>query len=186
MKSLYAENCKAVESLSRSTPAPQQPCPYQLTSGLKPQYTLPNVPTASPTHPDAHAVNDLCDKCDKMLVSLRHSLSDRQCKVINDHYDQHLTKAKAFHDTYNANIKEAEKEWRGMGQNFRDQILSCLESRAQLSLFSSHTYLDMQMQYSFNYCQQVSLPYSSQQWKKNARGGAVGVHQSGRWQCLPS
>ena len=80
-----------------------------------------------------------------MLVSLRHRLSDRQCKVINDHYDQHLTKAKAFRDTYNANIKEAEKEWRGMGQNFRDQILSCLESRAQLSLFSSHTYLDMRI-----------------------------------------
>ena len=94
---------------------------------------------------------------------LRRSVSDWQRKVINDHSNQHLTKAKAFRDTYNANIEEAEKEWRGMGKNVRDQILSCLKSRAQLSPFSSHAYLDMQMQYSFDYCQQVSLPYSSQQ-----------------------
>ena len=83
--------------------------------------------------------------------------------MINDHYDQHLTKAKAFRDTYNANIKEAEKEWRGMGQNFRDQILSCLESRApavsfQLTHLPGHADAVL-----FNYCQQVSLPYSSQQ-----------------------
>ena len=32
-----------------------------------------------------------------------------------------------------------------------------------MSPFTSHTHLDMQMQYSFDYCQQVSLPYSSQQ-----------------------
>ena len=50
-----------------------------------------------------------------------------------------------------------------MGQNVQDQILSCLESRAQLSPFSSHANLDMRMQYSFDYYQQVSLPYSSQQ-----------------------
>ena len=107
--------------------------------------------------------SDLCDKCDQMLVSLRHSLSDWHRKVINDNYNHHLTKAKAFRDTYNANIKEAEKEWRGMGQKVRDQILSCLESRAQLPPFSFHAYWDMQMHYSFDYCQQVSLPYSSQQ-----------------------
>ena len=185
MKSVFAEYCKAMESLARSTPAAQQPGPYRLTSRLKRQYTLLNVPPASPTRPAAHAVkyvsfirlcrkycinlkirpsrSDLCDKCDQMLVSLRHSLSDWQRKVINDNYNQHLTKAKAFHDTYNANIKEAEKEWRGMGQKVQDQILSCLESRAQLPPFSSHAYRDMQMQYSFDYCQQVSLPYSSQQ-----------------------
>ena len=52
-----------------------------------------------------------------MLVTLRHSLSDGQCKVINDYYNQHLTKAKAFRGTYNANIEEAEKDWTGMGQN---------------------------------------------------------------------
>ena len=38
-----------------------------------------------------------------------------------------------------------------------------LESRAPMSPFTSHAHLDMQMQYSFDYCQQVSLPYSSQQ-----------------------
>ena len=35
--------------------------------------------------------------------------------------------------------------------------------RPQLSPFSLHAHLDMQMQYSFDYCQQVSLPHSSQQ-----------------------
>lgn len=38
-----------------------------------------------------------------------------------------------------------------------------LGTQAQLSPFISHSYLDMQMQYSFDYCQQVSLPYSLQQ-----------------------
>ena len=32
-----------------------------------------------------------------------------------------------------------------------------------MSPFTSHAHLDMQMQYSFDYCQHVSLPYSSQQ-----------------------
>ena len=99
-----------------------------------------------------------------MLVLLRHSLSDGQRKVINDHYSQHLTTAKAFRDTYNANIEEAEKEWRGMGHNVRDQILSCLESRAQLSPFSSHAYLYGHADAVLLWLrQQVSLPYSSQQ-----------------------
>ncbi|KAL5469096.1 hypothetical protein EMCRGX_G030292 [Ephydatia muelleri] len=56
------------------------------------------------------ARNDLRDKCDQMLVTLRHSLSDEQRKTINDKYTQHLIKAKAFRDAYNANIEEAEKE----------------------------------------------------------------------------
>ena len=141
MKSVFAEYCKAMESLARSTPAPQQPCPYRLTSRLKRQNTLLNAPAASPTRPAARAVkyvsfirlwrkycinikiqpsrSDLCDKCDQMLVSLRHSLSDGQRKVINDHYNQHLTKAKAFRNTYNANIEEAEKNggvWDGMSE----------------------------------------------------------------------
>ena len=184
MKSVFAEYCKAMESLSKSTPAPQQPCPYRLTSRLKRHYTLLNVPPAPPS-PVVRVVNyvsftqlwhkycfnikiqasrsDLCDKCDQMLVSLRHSLSDGQRKTANDNYNQHLLKAKALRDTYNANIEKAEKEWEGTGQKDRDKILGCLESRAQLSPFISHAYLDMQMQYSFDYCQQVTLPYSSQQ-----------------------
>ena len=51
LKSVYAEYCKAMESLSRSTPAQQRPCPYRLTSQLKRQYTLLNVPPAPPTPP---------------------------------------------------------------------------------------------------------------------------------------
>ncbi|KAL5470775.1 hypothetical protein EMCRGX_G028790 [Ephydatia muelleri] len=66
------------------------------------------------------------------------SLSDAQCKAINDSYNQHLSKA-------------------------NDQILGHLKSRVQLSPFTSHAHLDIPMQYSFDYCQQVSLPYSSQQ-----------------------
>eukprot|EP00731_Ephydatia_muelleri_P027611 Em0019g484a len=185
MKSVYAEYCKIMEFLLKSTPAPQQPCPYQLTSGLKRQYTLLNVPPASPTRLTACAVNymsfitlwhrycsnikiqparsDLCDKCDQMLVSLQHSLSDEKHKEKNDKYNQHHIKAKAFRDSYNTNIEDAEKEWGRKRQKDRDQILGCLDSRIQLSLFTSHAYLDMQMQYSFDYCQQVSLPYSSQQ-----------------------
>ena len=46
------------------------------------------------------ARNDLRDKCDQMLVTLRHSLSDEQRKTINDKYTQHLIKAKAFRDAY--------------------------------------------------------------------------------------
>ena len=101
MKSVY---WKAMESLSRSTPAPLQPCPYptDLSSGLKWQYTLLNVPPASPTRFAARAVkylsivrlwrkyyinvkiqpsrSDLYDKCDQVLVLLQHSLSDVKCK----------------------------------------------------------------------------------------------------------
>ena len=186
LKSVYAEYCKAMESLSRSTPAPQQPCPYRLTSQLKRQYTLLNVPPAPPTPPAARVVkyvsfirlwrrycsnikiqparSDLCDKCDQMLVTLRHSLSDEQRKTINVNYNQHLIKAKSFRDAYNANIEEAEKEWGRKRQKERDQILGHLESRALMVPFTSQAlHLDMQMQYSFDYCQQVSLPYSSQQ-----------------------
>ena len=135
LKSVYAEYCKAMESISKSTPAPQQPCPYRLTSGLKRQYTLLNVPPAPPTPPAARVVkyasfirlwrrycsnikiqpacSHLCDKCDQMLVTLRHSLSDEQRKTINDKYNQHLNKAKAFRDAYmyKANIEDAEKGW---------------------------------------------------------------------------
>ena len=185
LKSVYAEYCKAMETLSRSTPAQQQPCPYRLTSQLKRQYTLLNVPPASPTRPAAHPVkyvsfirlwrrycfhikiqpsrSDLCDKCDQMLVTLRHSLSDEQRKTINVNYNQHLIKAKAFRDAYNTNIEEAEKEWGRKRQKERDQILGSMESRTKPTPFTSHAHLDMQMQYSFDYCQQVSLPYSSQQ-----------------------
>ena len=185
LKSVYAEYCKAMEFLSRNTPGPQQPCPYRLTSQLKRQYTLLNVPPAPPTPPAARVVkyvsfirlwrrycsnikiqparSDLCDKCDQMLVTLRHSLSDEQRKTINDNYNQHLIKAKAFRDAYNANIEEAEKEWGRKRQKERDQILGHLESRALMAPFTSQAHLDMQMQYSFDYCQQVSLPYSSQQ-----------------------
>ncbi|KAL5471214.1 hypothetical protein EMCRGX_G029306 [Ephydatia muelleri] len=109
------------------------------------------------------ARNDLRDKCDQMLVTLRHSLSDEQCKTINDKYTQHLIKAKAFRDAYNANIEEAEKEWGRKRQKEHEQILGHLESSALMSPFTSHAHLDMQMQYSFDYCQHVSLPYSSQQ-----------------------
>ncbi|KAL5469180.1 hypothetical protein EMCRGX_G030396, partial [Ephydatia muelleri] len=109
------------------------------------------------------ARSDLCDKCDQMLVTLRHSLSDKQRKTINDKYTQHLIKAKAFRDAYNANIEEAKKEWGRKRQKEHDQILGHLESRALMSPFTSHAHLDMQMQYSFDYCQHVSLPYSSQQ-----------------------
>ena len=182
---VYAEYCKAMESISKTTPAPQQPCPYRLTTRLKRQYTLLNVPPAPPTPPAARVVkyvsfirlwrrycsnikiqparSDLCDKCEQMLVTLRHSLSDEQRKTINDSYNQYLIKAKAFRDAYNANIKEAEKEWNGKRQKEHDQILGHLESRALMAPFTSHAHLDMQMQYSFDYCQQVSLPYSSQQ-----------------------
>ena len=186
LKSVYAEYCKAMESLSKTTPAPQQPCPYRLTTRLKRQYTLLNVPPAPPTPPAARVVkyvsfitlwrrycsnikiqparSDLCDKCDQMLVTLRHSLSDEQRKTINDKYKQHLIKAKAFRDAYNANIEEAEKGWKGKRQKERDQILGHLGSRALMAPFTSQAlHLDMQMQYSFDYCQQVSLPYSSQQ-----------------------
>ena len=109
------------------------------------------------------ACNDLRDKCDQMLVTLRHSLSDEQCKTVNDKYTQHLIKAKAFRDAYNANIEEAEKEWGRKRQKEHEQILGHLESSALMSPFTSHAHLDMQMQYSFDYCQHVSLPYSSQQ-----------------------
>ena len=186
LKSVYVEYCKAMESLSKTTPAPQQPCPYRLTTRLKRQYTLLNVPPAPPTPPAARVVkyvsfitlwrrycsnikiqparSDLCDKCDQMLVTLRHSLSDEQRKTINDKYKQHLIKAKAFRDAYNANIEEAEKGWKGKRQKERDQILGHLGSRALMAPFTSQAlHLDMQMQYSFDYCQQVSLPYSSQQ-----------------------
>ena len=51
-------------------------------------------------------------------------------------------------------------------QKDHDQILGIYVAwnpGPKLSPFSLHAYLDMQMQYSFDYCQQVSLPYSSQQ-----------------------
>lgn len=110
-----------------------------------------------------HACSDLCDKCDQALVSLRHSLSDVQRKATNDKYSEHLSNAKQLRERYKVNIEEAEKGWKEETEKDKEQILGCLVSRAQLSPFISHAYLDMQMQYSFDYCQQVSLPYSSQQ-----------------------
>ncbi|KAL5457727.1 hypothetical protein EMCRGX_G035016 [Ephydatia muelleri] len=83
------------------------------------------------------ARSDLCDKCDQMLVSLQHSLSDEKRTEKNDKYNQHLIKAKAFRDSYNTNIEDAEKEW-----GRKDQILGCLDSRIQLSPFTSHAYAD--------------------------------------------
>ena len=132
MKSLYGEYCKAVEVESgRVLPATQQPCPYRLTSQLRRQYTLLNVPTPDPTPPVPHKVSyptfirlwrkyclnikiqasrsDLCDKCDRALVTLRHSLSDAQRKAINDSYNQHLSKAKELRERYNANIEGLKK-----------------------------------------------------------------------------
>lgn len=94
--------------------------------------------------------SDLCDKCDKTLVTLRHSLSDAQRKAINDSYNQHLSKAKELRERYNVNIEEAEKEWRGKTQKDKDQILGNLKSRVQLSALTSHAYLDFPMQYSFD------------------------------------
>ena len=122
--------------------------------------TLPCAIEWTPPYPIQPARNDLCDKCDQILVMLRHSLSDEQRKTINDKY---IIKAKAFRDAYNANIEEAEKEWGRKRQKEHDQILGHLESRALMSPITSHAHLDMQMQYSFDYCQHVSLPYSSQQ-----------------------
>ena len=177
---MYAEYCKAMECISKTTPAQQQPCPYRLTSQLKRQYTLLNVPPAPPTPPAARVVkyvsfitlwhrycsnikiqparSDLCNKCDQMLVTLRHSLSDKQRKTINDKYNQHLIKAKAFRDAYIANIEEAKKEWGSKGQKERDQILGHLESRALMSPFTSHAHLDMQMQYSLTTASRCHCP----------------------------
>ena len=104
------------------------------------------------------ARSDLCDKCDQWLVSLRHSLSDEQRKMINDRYNGHNIKAKAFRDSYNANIEEAESGWTGMRDTDREQILHRLESRTQISPFISHAYLDMQMQYSFDYANRCLYP----------------------------
>ena len=50
----------------------------------------------------------------------------------------------------------------GEGRDRRSMIRSWV-TRALMSPFTSHAHLDMQMQYSFDYCQHVSLPYSSQQ-----------------------
>ena len=79
-----------------------------------------------------------------MLVTLRHSLSDVLCKIMNDKYNQQLIKAKAFRDAYNANIEEAENECVRKRQNEHDQILGHLESRALMPPFTSRAHLDMQ------------------------------------------
>ena len=86
----------------------------------------------------------VCVRTHMYNVTLRHSLSDGQRKTANDNYNQHL-KVKALLDTYNANIEKAEKEWQVRGQKVRDWILKvgCLKSRAQLSPFISHAYLDL-------------------------------------------
>ena len=57
MKSLYREYCQAVLVEVESLPATQQPCPYRLTSKLRRQYTLLNVPTPDPTPPVPHKVS---------------------------------------------------------------------------------------------------------------------------------
>ena len=60
-------------------------------------------------------------------------------------------------------LRRLRKEWGRKRQKEHEQILGHLESSALMSPFTSHAHLDMQMQYSFDYCQHVSLPYSSQQ-----------------------
>ena len=156
LKSVYAEYCKAMESISKSTPAPQQPCPYRLTSGLKRQYTLLNVPPAPPTPPAARVVkyvsfirlwrrycsnikiqpacSHLCDKCDQMLVTLRHSLSDEQRKTINDKYNQLSIRPRHFvMPTCTRPIL------RMLRRDGDGRILGHLESRALMSPFTCPT-----------------------------------------------
>ena len=58
MKTLYGEYCKVVEvQFRRALPATQQPCPYRLTSQLRRQYALLNVPTPDPMPPVPHKVS---------------------------------------------------------------------------------------------------------------------------------
>ena len=177
MKSLYGEYCKAVggriqEGLASHTTT----MPYRLTSQLRRQYTLLNVPTPDPTPPVPHKVSyptfirlwrkyclnikiqasrsDLCDKCDRALVTLRHSLSDAQRKAINDSYNQHLSKAKELRERYMPILRWLKKCGEGRHKKDKDRILGHLKSRVQLSPFTSHAYLDLCMQYSFDFCQQ--------------------------------
>ena len=99
--------------------------------------------------------SDLCDVCDMALVSLRHSLSEGERIRINTSYIQHITEAKVLREAYNINIDKATLLWRALCR----QEVKTDESRNR----SSYPYLNTQMQYSFDFCQNVSIPYSSQQ-----------------------
>ena len=106
--------------------------------------------------------SDLCDSCDKMLVELRHSLSEETRRELNVKYVQHNRKAKLLRDHYNANITKSRREWRALSVEHRLQILSNLKSGLP-RFISGQLAPSFVMQYSFDYCQQLTIPYSSQQ-----------------------
>eukprot|EP00731_Ephydatia_muelleri_P000984 Em0001g984a len=91
-----------------------------------------------------------------------HRFEDRVIWRVYGRFSRTITRDYAVFFTW-ANIEEAEREWGRKRQKEHEQILGHLESSALMSPFASHAHLDMQMQYSFDYCQHVSLPYSSQQ-----------------------
>ncbi|KAL5484206.1 hypothetical protein EMCRGX_G020665 [Ephydatia muelleri] len=180
MQTVYNEYRRALTSTLSPSP-PLRPSHY-LTLGLKRQYSLLNdPPTPPPPRPPVEYVcyntfaalwhkhcpditqqasrSDLCDTCDKILVTLRHSMSDEQRKKLNQTYNKHRDSAKLLRDHYIDNIATAEREWRMLSQRDRDQVLQSFTSPRPLTT----PMLDIQMQYSFDYCQQVAIPYSSQQ-----------------------
>ena len=73
--------------------------------------------------------SDMCDACDKMLVELRHSLTEDTRRQINDRYLEHIKNAKQLRDHYNANIMKSEQDWKALNAEQRLNILSSLKSR---------------------------------------------------------
>ena len=106
--------------------------------------------------------SDLCDICDKTSVELCHTLSEETRKQLNAKYLQHTRNAKLLRDHNNSNITKTEQQWKALGAEQRLNILSRLRP-GRPSLMSGPIPTAFSMQYSFDYCQQLTIPYSSQQ-----------------------
>ena len=88
-------------------------------------------------------------------MSLRHSLSDGERINIKTSYIKHKTQAKALCEAYNTNIANATLLWKA--------LCRLGVKNDELQNRSCYPYLITQMQYSFDFCVNVSIPFSSQQ-----------------------
>ena len=89
------------------------------------------------------------------MTLLRHSLSLSQRKRISAYYTEHRLLAAQLRGVYTTNIENSERDWKAISADVRKKLLDLIPRNPCT--------LAIQMNYSFDYCQQVSLPYSSQQ-----------------------
>ena len=179
-KSVFVKYCKAVQSQSRDPPA--MPLPTD-TTRLKHKIPcsiflalqlLQHIPAACAVKcvSSIRLEHKCCYQHKDPTITQRHSLSDgaprRETTLITN------TSLRARHSV-TATMQTLRRLRRGWGQKVHDQILDCLDSRTQLCPFISRAVPTWIARWSSLLCQQVTLPYSSQQRGTSQGTGVIGM-----------